>query len=69
MMKMVKKYYYLYKLMLMTPIGKLAFGNHAMNAIKEMNFLAEAFDELKASSPIDTPYYNKLRKDLKKCNY
>ena len=64
-----KKYYYLYKLMLMTPIGKLAFGNHAMNAIKEMNFLAEAFDELKASSPIDTPYYNKLRKDLKKCNY
>lgn len=64
-----KKYYYLYKLMLMTPIGKLAFGNRAMNAIKEMNFLAEAFDELKASSPIDTPYYNKLRKDLKKCNY
>lgn len=64
-----KKYYYFYKFMLITPIGRLAFGDHAMSAIKEMNFLRAGFEELKEKSSINTPYYNKLREYLKKANY
>lgn len=57
-----KKTYWLFKLMIKTPIGKLAIADHAMNGVEEMKAMDEAFQKLRDEAPVSMESWDILRK-------
>ena len=57
---LVIKCYLMLKLMVATPIGRLACSDHAMTAKGEMKRLYADFCSLKNSAGINTPAWNEL---------
>lgn len=61
-----KKAYWLFKLMIKTPIGKLAIGDHAMNGVEEMKAMDEAFQKLREEGSVSMKNWDILRKRAEK---
>jgi 2-dehydropantoate 2-reductase len=60
------RYYWMLKLMMATPIGKLAASNHAMSAPGEMHRLYEDFYQLKQKAGVSTPAWDEMAKYMEK---
>ena len=47
-----------------TPLGRLCASDHAMHAVKEMQYLDEAFEALRKQAGTAMPMWEKLRKEM-----
>lgn len=61
-----KMCYQFYKLMCATSLGKLCASDHAMNAVDEMNALAEELEEMIHSSGIEAKNFFEMKQYMEK---
>ena len=47
-----------------TPLGRLCASDHAMHAVKEMQYLDEAFEALRKQAGTAMPMWEKLRNEM-----
>ena len=47
-----------------TPLGRLCASDHAMHAVKEMQYLDEAFEALRKQAVTAMPMWEKLRNEM-----
>ena len=52
--------------MAQTPIGRLCASDHAMHAVKEMQYLDEAFAAIRSTTQTPMPAWDELRKSMPK---
>lgn len=61
--KQRKNCYRMLRLMVKTPIGKLALSDHAMHAKSEIKQLDQSFELLRMQASVPMPAWNKLREE------
>lgn len=63
-----KSWYYMVKIVVATPIGRLVASDHSMSSVGEMTALSDAFDKLKAKAGIATRAWDGLEVYMHKTN-